>query len=72
MKLLANWRDVLSRAWSVRLIILAAILSGAEVTLSMLDGVLDIPAGVFAALSGLVGAAALFARVVAQEGLSDE
>jgi hypothetical protein len=68
MKLLANWRDVLSRAWSVRLIILAAILSGAEVTLSMLDGVLNIPAGIFAALTGLVGAAALFARFGAAGG----
>jgi hypothetical protein len=38
--------------------------------LSMLDGVIDIPPGVLAALSGLLGAAALFARVVAQEGLS--
>jgi len=31
MKPIANWRVVLCRAWSVRLIIAAAILSGLEI-----------------------------------------
>lgn len=72
MTLLSNWRAVLTRAWSVRLIVIAALLSGAEVTLPMLEGVINVPPGVFAATSGLVAAAALLARVVAQEGLSKE
>ncbi len=70
--LVENWRAVIRRAWSVRLIIIAALLSGAEVTLPMLEGVIAVPSGVFAALSGLVAAAALLARVVAQDGLSKE
>lgn len=72
MSLLSNWREVLTRAWSVRLIIIAAILSGMEVALPMLDGVLPIPTGTFAALAGFVSAGALLARVVAQSNLSGE
>ena len=72
MKLLPNWRSVLSRAWSVRLMVLAGLLSGVEVAMPYLEGVIDLPSGVFAALSGLVTAAALLARVVAQKGVTNE
>lgn len=71
MKLVANWRDVLRHAWSVRLLILAGVLSGVEVALPLLDGLLPIPQGVFAGLSGLVVCGAFVARFVAQKGLSD-
>ncbi|GLS29971.1 hypothetical protein SAMN04488498_104324 [Mesorhizobium albiziae] len=66
MKLVANWRRVLRRAWSIRLIIAAGALSGAEVALPILDGVIDIPRGTFAAISLAVTAAAFVARLVAQ------
>lgn len=72
MKLVARWREVLRYAWSVRLMIIAAILSGVEVALPLLDGSLPIPPGVFAGLSGLTVAAAFVARLVAQKGISDE
>ncbi|WP_081455273.1 DUF7940 domain-containing protein [Roseibium aggregatum] len=36
MKLVSDWRAVLQRAWSVRLMLLAALLSGAEVALPFL------------------------------------
>lgn len=72
MKLAPNWRAVLRRAWSVRLMIAAAILSGIEVALPLLDGLLPIPTGVFAALSGVTVAGAFMARLAAQKGLSDE
>lgn len=72
MKLVARWREVLRYAWSIRLMIIAAILSGIEVALPLLDGSLPIPPGVFAALSGLTVAAAFVARLVAQKGLSHE
>nr|WMC97961.1 hypothetical protein RAR13_04390 [Aminobacter aminovorans] len=71
MKIVANWRAVLRCAWSIRLMILAGLLSGIEVALPLLDGLLPIPPGVFAALSGLTVAAAFIARLVAQKGLSD-
>ena len=34
MTLVANWRAVLRRAWSVRLMLVAAVLSAAEVALA--------------------------------------
>lgn len=70
--LVQNYRSILSRAWSVRLMALATVLSGAEAALAMLTPeILGIPQGVFAALAGVVSMAALVARVVAQQGLSD-
>lgn len=64
MKLLDDWNVVLKKAWSVRLIVLAGALSGAEVMLPMFQD--SIPRGMFASLSGMVTAMALFARVIAQ------
>lgn len=74
MILVANWRRVLKRAWSIRLMILAGVLSGVEVILSLPDIAdrLDWPQGLFAAASGLVTAAAFVARLLAQTGVSDE
>jgi hypothetical protein len=63
MKPVANWRAVLRRAWSIRLMLLAGLLWGAEVALPLLDGILPIPPGIFAAL---------VARLVVRKGLSDE
>lgn len=67
MKMIPEWREILRRAWSVRLMLLAGILSGAEVALPYFAHVL--PAGSFAALSAITVGAALVARLVAQRGL---
>ena len=72
MKLLANWRDVLRRAWSIRLMILAGLLSGAEIALPLLDGVFEIPRGLFAGLSAAATCGAFITRLLAQRGLSEE
>lgn len=66
MKLVADWRRVLRHAWSLRLILIAALLSGVEVALPLVGGFLQIPAGLFALLSFLVTGAAFVARLVAQ------
>lgn len=74
MNLVSNWRAVLRRAWSIRLMILAGILSGLEVIFSLPDIAerLDWPQGIFAALSGLTTAAAFVARLIAQSGVTNE
>jgi len=69
MKLISNWKDVIRKAWSVRLMILAAVLSGVEVVLPFFSEA--IPRGIFAGVSGLVVAAAFAARFFAQKGLSE-
>lgn len=65
MKLNDDWKQILRKAWSIRLMAAAAVLSGIEVALPFFAG--DIPQGVFATASGVVTAAALVARVVAQK-----
>lgn len=72
MRLVTNWREVLRRAWSVRLMLLAAALSGLEVAMPLVGHVLPIPTGAFAGLSFIITAGAFVARFVAQKGLSDE
>lgn len=73
MKLVSDWRRVLKRAWSIRLLVLAGILSGLEVIFSLPDIAdrLDWPQGIFAALSGLTTAAAFVARLVAQGNVNE-
>lgn len=74
MTLYENWTEILKKAWSVRFMLLAGLFSGIEAALAGLQPVLDekgVPAGLFAALSGLATAAALVARVVAQANLKD-
>ncbi|CAM5764678.1 DUF7940 domain-containing protein [Bosea minatitlanensis] len=70
MKLVWNWKRVLKHAWSIRLIVLAGVLSGAEIALPLVREVIDVPAGVFAGLSFAATAGAFIARLVAQESVS--
>ncbi|MER8967729.1 hypothetical protein NKI25_18740 [Mesorhizobium sp. M0808] len=72
MRLVDNWRAVLKHAWSVRLLFVAAILSGLEVALPLLNGLLPIPPLIFAALSGVCVCGAFIARFVVQEKISGE
>lgn len=67
--MIENWKAVLTKAWSIRLMILAGIMSGLEVALPYFSDA--IPSGLFGAVAGLVSAGAILARLVAQEGLSD-
>lgn len=67
MHLAPNWKDILRKAWSIRLMLLAGLLSGAEVILPMFgDG---LPRGVFAAINFLVVGGAFIARLTAQKDL---
>lgn len=73
MNLVSNWRRVIKRAWSIRLMILAGLLSGIEVILSLPDIAerLDWPQGLFAAASGLTTMAAFIARLIAQGNVNE-
>lgn len=70
-RLIWNWRAVLKRAWSVRLMVLAALLSGLEAALPFLDW-LPVHKGVMAVLSIFVVGGALVARIVMQRGVHEE
>lgn len=68
MKLLDDWRKVLRKSWSIRLIIVSGILTGLEVALPLFET--RFSTGVFASLSFLFTSAALIARLIAQKEIS--
>lgn len=70
MMLIDNWKDVVKKAWSIRLMVLAGLFSGLEVILPLF--VYDLPRNVFAGLSMLVILAAFVARLMAQQELRRE
>lgn len=70
MKPIVDWRHVLRHAWSVRFMLGGALLSGLEAALPFLQPFIGLPDGTFAVLSGLVVAAAIIARFVAQRDLN--
>lgn len=71
-RLISNWRAVLRYAWSVKLMILAAVLTGLETVLPLLGDLLPIPQGCFAAASFLVVMGAFAARFFVQQKISGD
>ena len=65
-----NWRDVLKHAWSVRIMLVAVVLSGAEAVVPYLDTLIDISPKRFAAIMFFVSMAALAARFAAQKKIT--
>jgi hypothetical protein len=66
VQLVWNWKAIVKRAWSMRLMLLATVFSGLEVALPLLDGVLPVSKGVFAGLCGLTVVIAMWARLIYQ------
>ena len=62
-----NWKEIARRAWSIRFLVLAGILSGLEVILPFFSD--EIPRNLFAILSFVAVSAAFVARLVAQKGI---
>lgn len=62
-----DWKKILTKAWSVRLMALAAVLSFLEIVFSVSGITFGLPPLTFAALSGLVSVGAFFARLYAQK-----
>jgi len=66
MHLLADWKNILKKAWSIRLMLLAGFLSGIEIAMPFFAD--SWPTGVAAGLSFIVTMAALISRVMVQKG----
>jgi hypothetical protein len=62
-----DWKHILKHAYSVRLIVLAGALSGAEVALPIIQPYVPIWPGALAAGAGLAACGAFFARIAAQK-----
>ena len=65
----SDWKQILRKAWSVRLIILAGLFSALEVVVPLFDDAF--PRNAFAVLSGITTAAALIARVMMQRNMDE-
>lgn len=64
-QLYPNWKQIVRKAWSVRFMLLAGLLSAVEVILPFFED--RFPRGLFASLSGVAVGAAFVARLVAQK-----
>lgn len=71
MRLVTNWRAVLRYAWTVRLALLAAILNGLAITVSIVTGALLVPPLWLAALNGALAVALSVVRIIEQAKLKD-
>lgn len=69
VRLVSNWRLILRYGWSVRLMFLAAILTGLEAINPLIGDLLPIPPGVLAVESFLIVVAAFVARFLYQRKL---
>ena len=72
MKLIADWRDVLLKAWSVRFIVMAAFFEAVSMFMDLLetgDPIIDV---ILRGLSATAIAAAGVARILSQKNLNDE
>ena len=68
MTLHDNWRDLIRKAWSVKFMVLAFLLTMAEVMLPFFSDA--VPPRMFAVLSGLAVAGAFVSRLVTQKDFS--
>lgn len=74
MRLKPHWTHVLKRAWSVRFMAMAMLLSFGEIVLPVLHDhhFLDwLPGGTFSLLALFMTCAALFSRFIWQKHLND-
>lgn len=69
MRFVENWRLLVRRAWSIRLMLLAGLLSAAEVILVFARDYFPMQAGIFALLAAVATGAALVARLIAQRSI---
>ena len=69
MNLIPDWKLIARKAWSVRLMAIASILSGCEAVFPYAEFML--PRGSFALLSFVIVTLALLARFVAQRDIQD-
>lgn len=70
MTLVENWSAILTKAWSVKFNIAAALLGGLEVAVQFIEPA-GVPKGAFAAFAASVSMLAIVARIMAQKEITD-
>lgn len=69
MTLLTEWKRIVRKAWSIRFMALAGLLTGLEVVLPFISDA--IPRGVFAGMSFIAVGGGFVARLIAQKEASE-
>lgn len=69
MNLLPDWKKIATKAWSMRLMFVAVVLSVAEAALPFVKLPVSVPPGALAVSASVVGVAAMVARVMLQKKL---
>lgn len=72
MRLREDWKKFLLKAWSIRIDLLALVLSLCELALPIIDEMIYIPRGLFLALSMVVGLFSNLAQIIRQKEFKDE
>ena len=67
--LIPDWENIARKAWSMRLMALAVVLTAVETALPFFSD--TIPRGIFASLSGLAVVGGMAARILVQKELQD-
>lgn len=70
--LVENWRAVLRRAWSIKLIVLSCLLQGVDIIMQITVGQLPEVSWPLRIAAGLSAMAAFGARLIPQKGITDE
>jgi len=70
IRLAPDWKLILRKAWSIRLMLLAGILTGCEAVLPLYQD--TIPRGLFAVLSMIAIVGGFIARLLAQKDMGDD
>lgn len=71
-QLINNFEENLKRAWSIRFLAIAGILTGLEAGLPYIDQWIYVPRGLMALLTMVVICAAFIARTVAQKSITKD
>lgn len=70
MRPLPDWQRILRKAWSIRLMVLAGLLTGCEAVLPLYQDA--IPRGTFAVLSMIAIVGGMLARIAVQKDMGDD
>jgi len=69
MRIRHDWKTIVKRAWSVRLMLLAGLLMGVEAALPLVEYWLPIPPFILSIVTIFVVAAAFIARLLVQKNM---
>lgn len=71
LRIVANWRPVLKKAWSLRFTLLLMVLASVGPALPLIDEVVYIPRWLYIPTVIATGFAALASRFIPQKGITD-